>query len=406
MKNKGRVVAHGIFWIVIILLFVYALEALTTINYFYSSEPLEAKDVLIVALCAAPVLLGFLWLAFARVKDQGRLSGGAALLFLPSLVGILIPFGIYGYFFITTTNCIERIRPGENLANCQLQAADLHGRDLSNADLSRSQLEGANLGNANLGGADLSEANLAAANLQQANLSAAHLEHANLSGADLTHANLRDANIADASLEGAVLTDASLGQATWQRISLQRAIGLSDEQLAVALAVPISQLSAALTSKRIRLEDAEQIRQALASACTGIGEPAAATYQSDGGYHPVIILTNKGDIKQEFDAEGIMYEPMALRFAQLVACLDEQQQLTDLETCQYRGGPPITRRQWHAGTRLVEAATGKIIAEQTFFGQPPDACPPSAPQNQIELLGEEVAFGAVTAWLQDYVNPP
>ena len=77
---------------------------------------------------------------------------------------------------------------GADLAEAELDGANLTGAELRRADLSGTGFEGANLSNAalwevNLSGAVLQEANLSNAWLGAANLSGAKLDRANLSGA-------------------------------------------------------------------------------------------------------------------------------------------------------------------------------------------------------------------------------
>lgn len=109
----------------------------------------------------------------------------------------------------STVKWMARNCPGCNLAEANLNKADLVTANLVGANLRRASLKMANLRRANLEGAnlaaaDLSYANLPGANLKNTNLSGASLKGANLIRADLTGANLDDADLTDAHLDGVV----------------------------------------------------------------------------------------------------------------------------------------------------------------------------------------------------------
>jgi len=109
----------------------------------------------------------------------------------------------------STMKWMARNCPGCNLAETNLNKADLVTANLAGANLRRASLKMANLRRANLEGAnlaaaDLSHANLPGANLKNANLSGASFKGANLIRADLTGANLDDTDLTDALLEGVI----------------------------------------------------------------------------------------------------------------------------------------------------------------------------------------------------------
>lgn len=109
----------------------------------------------------------------------------------------------------STVKWMAKDCPGCNLANTNLEKADLieanlPGANLRSANLSMAKLRRANLRGANLANANLDFANLPGAKLQGANLSGASLKGANLIRADLTGANLENADLSDALLEGVI----------------------------------------------------------------------------------------------------------------------------------------------------------------------------------------------------------
>jgi len=87
-----------------------------------------------------------------------------------------------------------------------------------------------------LRGADLRQVYLydAAADLSGADLRNADLRHADLSDADLSDAGLQRANLSSANLTHAHLTDAHLTDADLSNAYLNKAVGLTDEQIAAA----------------------------------------------------------------------------------------------------------------------------------------------------------------------------
>ena len=100
--------------------------------------------------------------------------------------------------------------PGDTSATLAWMAKDCPGCNLADADLEKADLIAAKLAEADLHGANLRMANLRRANLQGANLRRANLAYANLPGANLQKADLRDAILKGANLIRADLTGARL----------------------------------------------------------------------------------------------------------------------------------------------------------------------------------------------------
>lgn len=138
-----------------------------------------------------------------------------------------------------------------NLEGAVLIGADLRGADLGNADLRGADLSRARLGRADFGWADLREADLSDADLRGAKLRQTDVRRADLRGVDLRearivgvsfeeallqNARLDGAEILDSIFENARLDEASLDGVTLQallpRHALERALGVSEEQLA------------------------------------------------------------------------------------------------------------------------------------------------------------------------------
>jgi uncharacterized protein YjbI with pentapeptide repeats/DNA-binding MarR family transcriptional regulator len=141
-----------------------------------------------------------------------------------------------------------------DLAQTNLEGANLAGANLIRANLKRANLTKANLIRANLGEANLVRANLIQANLAGAYLSKANLEGTNLSGAYLLKTNLEgayiskatlgEANLIRANLAGAYISRANLGGANLEGANLQKA-NLQKANLMGVENLTIEQLSSA-----------------------------------------------------------------------------------------------------------------------------------------------------------------
>lgn len=118
---------------------------------------------------------------------------------------------------------------GANLAEVNLEQADLWGADLSGANLTGARLSEANIAGANLSGAHLEHATLTDADLRGANCTEADLERAFLEDADLravnfTACDLQFASMPGANLEHARLLGANLRGAHLERTRLNKAV--------------------------------------------------------------------------------------------------------------------------------------------------------------------------------------
>jgi hypothetical protein len=308
---------------------------------------------------------------------------------------------------IALISCGQRLEPRADLAGCDLNDEELAGLDLNSADLSEADRSGADLAGTNLASTNLRGANLAGARFDETVLINADLQGADLSNTDLTRtllppaslagavldgANLQGVDLAtvslsDASARGATLTNATLAGADLSGVTLENASldgtnligakGLADEVLAQALGVGAEDLPRTLSEREIRLEDRQQILNALGAACGGRGVSGTAPYPQ-GVFHPMVILDGNGQSGTETDrAVDLGWEPMAVRFAQLVACVGEQEQ-TQIEHCPYQGEGQfgsITRVQNHRQFKVVEASTGRTVLERELEGTMPKTCP-------------------------------
>ena len=179
----------------------------------------------------------------------------------------------------------------------------------------------------------------------------------------------------------------------------------TDDILASVLNVSIDELPCVLSQRNIRLETAESIIKTLKDVCLGIGVDEACAYTPDEDFHPILLLDNQGESHDWSDDIGTKWEPMALRFCELVIIV-EKQEAAEIENCYYILGSPITRYQYHMEVCVYSAKTGELVASETFLGEVPGECPKSAPQEQTTIYGERVSFKVFEEWLADLVNPP
>ena len=83
------------------------------------------------------------------------------------------------------SDCVSRIAPNQNLANCDFQNALLPSKDFSYSNLTNTNFKRANLNSANFSGADMRGTNMFGAFTTRVNL-----KGANLSSVDLTYTNI------------------------------------------------------------------------------------------------------------------------------------------------------------------------------------------------------------------------
>jgi Pentapeptide repeats (8 copies) len=128
---------------------------------------------------------------------------------------------------ISTNKCVGCDLSGADLSRRQLANADLQAANLVGAKLTSTNLSGAKLGGANLTGADLTNTNLSQAVLQAASLIDVNFIGTNLTNTDLTYANLVNTNFRRATLRNTNLGGANLALADFTGANLT-AINLTD----------------------------------------------------------------------------------------------------------------------------------------------------------------------------------
>lgn len=306
------------------------------------------------------------WVVTGLVDRRRRPGEAVAKLLLAGLATaglVFVAVGVIGGVRACTTEQV----PGGDLAQCDLSGADLAGLDLGQADLT----------------------------------------DASLRGADLTGADLRGATLLGADLREAVLTDAALERAVLGRTDLTGATGITDAALAAVLGTDETGLRWTLSSAAIRLESRDAVLAAAGTVCTGATiAPAPPGGAAVPGFHPLAAVDASGEPGDWSGGPGRQgWEPMAVRFTDLVACVGAEQE-ESVEECSYIGGPPITRYVHWRDVRVLAADTGTEVWAGRIEGAYPEECPASAPADQTRIDGGSANFADAVPTLEPLVAAP
>lgn len=143
------------------------------------------------------------------------------------------------------------------------------------------------------------------------------------------------------------------------------------------------------------------IQQASKGVCGGETYPAAAAY-SGVGLHPLVVSLADGERHSWNNDLPEAWFPAIAEQTQLVACVGEPAEVR-VELCEY-DGPDITRYRYDTRVWILEAKTGRVVAEQTFHGSEPRACGYSEDYDLTEIHGIEVGYSDVESWLKQYIE--
>lgn len=229
----------------------------------------------------------------------------------------------------------------------------------------------------------------------------------NLSGHDLQSLDLHDADLTYANLSRANLTGTNLQGAHFKQTDLTDATGLTDDSLAGFLGVRVEDLAQTTALNQVRLESRTKLQQALASVCAGLGVEGTRINPDDQSFHTVVVLDSNGSPSSAWGdgLTGNGWEPMALRFTDLVVCVAKQETV-GVETCHYTGGSTVSRYRYEVKIRLLEAATGRQVSEDTIQGSDPDSCPSTIHNGGTTIYGKKISNGNLSDWLARWVHPP
>ena len=338
--------------------------------------------ILIVALIAFPVVAG-LGARYLENRDDEQV-GAAVPASAPSVVVEEEP--------------IASPEPSEPVAT------DHTAADLARADFYAQSLQGVGFDRANLRRASFVEAELGGATFVGADLRKADFSYANLSGADL-----RDSDLTGALFDQTVLRDADLRGATLDGVSFSSAIGVTEGWLARTLGVPEARLAYELHDRRIRLGFVDEYGSGIERACKGRGIAAAGRYQGGAGFHPMVVV-GPPDAAWNAKATRRRWDPMAMRYLELVACAEELKP-QKIESCGlYAGGGfsnVVYQAREHWRIRVVEARTGRVLYERSYLGSEPKGdCPSTVYAGTKYLTTGDIRFEEVEATLAGYVGTP
>lgn len=305
-----------------------------------------------------------------------------------------------------------------DLSGASIKEASFTSSTLNDATLSAATIDGANFRAANLNGAAFDRATIKGATFQEANLNGAVFDQATMDGANLSETQLIGASFTAATIDGVNFTNATLDRARLNEATLTdvRLNGVSliaatytDPQLAQGAGITTAQLAAFLAARGVQLENRSQILRAVAGACGG-GQVSGAAPVS-GGFHPLVVLGSSGGSLSGWTdrAAELGWEPVAARFTQYVACV--QQKEVVVQRCTYNeiGGlgrvGRITRYRNQARVRLFAARTGKSVLDRTYQGSAPSACPMiTSFQSNGRIDGSSVDFSTLKPQLSRYVG--
>lgn len=129
---------------------------------------------------------------------------------------------------------------------------------------------------------------------------------------------------------------------------------------------------------------------------------SAAAYQGNG-IHPFVIVSSSEEISSWNEQINEEWFPDSVEDAQLVVCVGPMKKEV-VEVCEYMFGGDVTRYQYGIPVRLIEARTGQTVIYQTVYAKPPRDCQASESLDLVELVGPEVTYSWLSAWLQNYVE--
>jgi hypothetical protein len=116
-----------------------------------------------------------------------------------------------------------------------------------------------------------------------------------------------------------------------------------------------------------------------------------------------VVLSEAGE-PHDFtdDVPERRLEPMALRFAELVVCIGEEEEVV-VQECEYINGPSTLRLKYPIHVRAVEARTGALVAEKDFE-ETPRTCPFTKSSADDDRIEAHVPFENLVGWLTRLVE--
>jgi hypothetical protein len=130
-----------------------------------------------------------------------------------------------------------------------------------------------------------------------------------------------------------------------------------------------------------------QLVAALRPACAGQPVAGAGVWDRTGiRANHLVILDTDGNEHPWTGYPPMAWRPPNLADTELVACISPDEIHTEIQVCRYDNGPPIHRYRVSRSVKVVEAATGRLIAQYNVSDDP-RACGPTENRDLTELSG-------------------
>jgi hypothetical protein len=137
----------------------------------------------------------------------------------------------------------------------------------------------------------------------------------------------------------------------------------------------------------------------LAPAARARPVPAAADFIVSNKPHKLVFLKTNGALhKWQDDADGFSEEWAAtsVEETELVVVVSSQTK-TMIERATFVNGPPIERDRFEVEASIIEAKTGKVLANRTFVNMPRAIAPQEL--YEVTALGSPVRYLTVFNWV-------
>lgn len=183
------------------------------------------------------------------------------------------------------------------------------------------------------------------------------------------------------------------------------ASGVSDEWLALALGVPLGQVSVTTKKRGIQIDSVEDINNAASAVSVGKGTGKARAYTANSSFHPIVL---RGD--EAFDWKA--GEPTAIRFLELVGVIKSGSS-QKVSVCPYHSSDgstaTVTRYRVVYVVYIVAARSGTAVRSRSFSGGTPKACAAKITAyagEQITIEGQPPSQAQMVAWINSVVHAP
>jgi hypothetical protein len=143
---------------------------------------------------------------------------------------------------------------------------------------------------------------------------------------------------------------------------------------------------------------AVELTAVLAPTSAGTAVSGAGAMTTDGSApNRLVVLDPDGKEHAWTGHPRLELRPASLADAQLVVCVDNEAEETVLEVCHYSNGPDITRYAVSRRVRVVAAATGEVLFDETVTADP-RACRQTE-QKEVTRLAGDLGWDQVEAEL-------